>query len=89
MASVLVQHQVKDYAAWKKVFDAAFDLRKSSGELSVQIYRDASDPNKLTIMNRWNSLENAQKFVHSPELMSTMENAGVVGVPNISFLNEA
>jgi heme-degrading monooxygenase HmoA len=89
MASVLVQHQVKDYAAWKKVFDSAFDLRKSSGEVSVQIYHDASDPNKVTIMNKWNSLENAQKFVHSPELMSTMEKAGVVGAPTITFLNEA
>ena len=86
---MLIQHQVKDFAAWKKVFDSALDLRKSSGELSAQIYRDASDPNKLTIMNKWNSLENAQKFAHSPELKAAMEKAGVVGAPNVYFLNEA
>ncbi|HMD90018.1 MAG TPA: antibiotic biosynthesis monooxygenase [Anaerolineaceae bacterium] len=89
MASMLIQHQVKDYAAWKKVFDSVFELRKSGGELSAQIYRDPSDSNKLTIMNKWNSLENAQKFAHSPELKAAMEKAGVVGAPNVSFLNEA
>ena len=89
MASMLIQHQVKDYAAWKKVFDSAIDLRTSNGGLSAQVYRDASDPNKVTTINKWNSLANAQKFAHSPELKAAMEKAGVVGAPNISFLNEA
>ena len=86
---MLIQHQVKDFAAWKKVFDSALEMRKSGGELSAQVYRDASDPNKVTTINKWNSLANAQKFAHSPELKAAMENAGVVGAPNISFLNEA
>ncbi|MGD0005277.1 MAG: antibiotic biosynthesis monooxygenase [Anaerolineaceae bacterium] len=89
MASMLIQHQVKDYAAWKKVFDSAIEMRTSSGELSAQVYRDASDPNKVTTINKWNSLANAQKFAHSPELKAAMEKAGVVGAPNVSFLNEA
>jgi quinol monooxygenase YgiN len=89
MASLLIQHSVKDYAEWKKVFDSAKDLRTSSGELSAQVYRDASDPNKITTINKWNSLANAQKFAHSPELKAAMEKAGVVGAPTVSFLNEA
>ena len=89
MASMLIQHQVKDFAAWKKVFDSAIDLRTSNGELSAQVYRDASDPNSITTINKWDSLENAQKFAHSPELKAAMEKAGVEGPPNIYFLNEA
>ena len=89
MASMLIQHQVKDYAAWKKVFDSAIDLRTSNGGLSAQVYHDVSDPNKVTTINKWNSLANAQKFAHSPELKAAMEKAGVVGAPNVSFLNEA
>jgi quinol monooxygenase YgiN len=64
------------------------DFRKSNGELSAQIFRDANDPNKLTVINKWTSMESAQKFVHSPELKAAMENAGVIGVPEIHFLNE-
>jgi quinol monooxygenase YgiN len=89
MASILIQHTVKDYTEWKKEFDSAKDLRTSSGELSYQIYRDATDTNKLTVMNKWNSMANAQKFAHSPELKAAMEKAGVMGTPTIYFLNEA
>jgi quinol monooxygenase YgiN len=89
MASMLIQHKVKDFATWKKVFDSAAGMRTSSGELSTQIFRDASDPNSLTIINKWDSLENAQKFAHSPELRAAMEKAGVDGPPNVVFLNEA
>jgi len=88
MASMLVQHQVKDFAEWKKVYDSVADLRASNGELSDKIYRDASDPNKLTIIFKWDSLANAQKYANSPELKEAMQNAGVEGPPNIYFLNE-
>jgi quinol monooxygenase YgiN len=89
MASMMVQHHVKGFAEWKKVFDSMAGMRASSGELSDQIFRDASDPNKLTLVFKWNSLENAQKFAHSPELKAAMEKAGVEGPPTVSFLNEA
>ena len=89
MASMLVQHNVKDFAEWKRVYDSVADLRSSNGELSDKIYRDASDPNKLTVMFKWDSLENAQKYSQSPELKAAMEQAGVEGPPNIYFLNKA
>jgi quinol monooxygenase YgiN len=89
MATVLIQHKVKDFAEWKKVFDSAAGMRTSSGELSAQVFRDASDPNSLTVINQWDSLENAQKFVHSPDLKAAMEKAGVAGPPTVFFLNEA
>jgi quinol monooxygenase YgiN len=85
---MLVQHKVKDFAAWKNVYDSVADLRASNGELSDQIYRDASDPNSLTVIFKWDSLANAQKYAQSPELKAAMEKAGVDGPPNIYFLNE-
>ncbi len=89
MASMLIQHKVKNFAEWKKVFDSVAGVRASAGELSSQIFRDSSNPNSLTVINKWNSLENAQKFAHSPELKAAMEKAGVEGPPTVYFLNEA
>lgn len=89
MSSMMVQHTVKDYAEWKKAYDSNAGLRASNGELSDQSFRDANDPKKLTLIFKWNSLANAQKFSQSPELKAAMEKAGVVGPPIISFLNEA
>jgi quinol monooxygenase YgiN len=64
-------------------------MRTSNGELSHQIFRDASNPNKVAAIYKWNSLANAQKFAQSPELKAAMEKAGVEGPPSVSFLNEA
>jgi antibiotic biosynthesis monooxygenase (ABM) superfamily enzyme len=88
MATMLVQHKVKDFAAWKKVFDSVKDLRTSNGETSAALYQQDGDPNSLTLVFGWDSLENAKKYAHSPELKAAMEQAGVVGAPTISFLNE-
>jgi len=89
MATMLVQIKVKDFAEWKKVFESGSDLRTSNGELSHQIYNEASDPNKIIAIYKWNSLANAQKFAQSPELKAAMMEAGVQGPPNVYFLNEA
>jgi antibiotic biosynthesis monooxygenase (ABM) superfamily enzyme len=89
MASMLIQHQVKNYAEWRKVYDSVKALRASNGELSDQLFQDASDPNKLTILFKWNSLSNAQKWAQSPDLRAAMEKAGVLGAPTVTFLNEA
>ena len=89
MATMLVQHKVKNFAEWKKVYDSVAGLRATNGELSDQVFRDASDPNKLTLVFKWDSLPNAQKWAQSPELRAAMEKAGVDGPPSISFMNES
>jgi quinol monooxygenase YgiN len=89
MASMLIQHKVKNFTDWKKVYDSVAGLRASNGELSDQVFRDASDPNKITLIFKWDSLPNAQKWAQSPELKAAMEKAGVDGAPSISFMNES
>lgn len=86
---MLVHHKVEDFTAWKSVYDSVADLRAANGELSDKIYKDASDPNSLTLVFEWDSLDNARKYAQSPELKAAMEKAGVVGPPEIFFLNEA
>jgi quinol monooxygenase YgiN len=86
---MLIQHQVKDFGAWKKMFDSKADLRAANGELSAHIYRSESDPNEITAIFKWDSLANAHKFAQSPELKAAMETSGVEGRPSMSFLNEA
>ena len=76
MASMLVQHHVKDYSAWKKVYDSVAGFRHSSGEVSDQVFHDASDPNKLSLLFKWDSLANAQKFAQSAELKAALNSCG-------------
>lgn len=89
MTTMLVQAQVSDFAKWKAVYDTGIDMRNSKGELSDDIYRDVDNPNNITIVFNWDSLERAKKYAQSPELKEYMQKAGVTGQPNIFFLNKA
>jgi quinol monooxygenase YgiN len=86
---MLVQQQVKDFEVWKKAYDSFTELRTSKGQVSDKIFRDESNPNKITVILHWDSLENAKKYAQSPELKAAMQKAGVEGPPQIHFLNEA
>ena len=89
MSYMLVRYPVKDFDQWKEIFDSAGDGRKAAGELHHVVYRDADDPNTITAMFMWDSIENAQKYSQNPDLKATMEKAGVAGPPSIYFFNEA
>lgn len=86
MVYMMIQHGVNDFDAWKAVFDSKADLRQSAGELSAQILHDMADPNKLTLLFGWDSLENAQAYASNPALKAAMQNAGVSSPPSFQFL---
>lgn len=88
MTHVMIKHKVQDYKEWKVVFDNFAEVRKSSGEKSYRILHPSDNPNDLTLLFEWDNQKNAEKFLASTELKSTMERAGVVEEPNIQFLNE-
>ena len=89
MVSMLVKAKVKDFQAWKKVYDEAAGLRASFGGGADQVYQVTNDPNTYFAIIDWDSQENAQKYAQSPELKEAMEKAGVVGSPAVYFLNKA
>jgi quinol monooxygenase YgiN len=89
MTSILFQQTVKDFAEWKKAYDSMAALRASKGALSDMVFQAADDPNKVTIILNWDSMEKAKSYAESPELKAAMQKAGVQGPPQISYLNAA
>jgi heme-degrading monooxygenase HmoA len=87
MVNVLVIHKVADYDKWKGGFDSVYELRKKSGELDARVYRGVHDQNEVEVMNRWSNMEDAKKFFSSEGIRDAMKNAGVIGKPEIYFLN--
>ena len=88
MAQLFVKHKVKDYSAWKNVFDGFIETRKASGEKKYRIFHPDNDPNSLFAIFEWDNLENAHKFAGSTELKDAMQNAGVIEQPEVYFLEE-
>ena len=65
MDYVLIIHAVKDYAAWKKVFDSAAAMRKEAGERSYRVLRYENDADKVVHFSHWASLAHAKAFFES------------------------
>lgn len=87
MEYVLIIHEVKDYAAWKVIFDQAASIRKAAGEQSYQVLKYEKDANKIVHFSKWASISNAKLFFESSELIKIREQAGVKA-PEFIYLNE-
>jgi quinol monooxygenase YgiN len=88
MIQVLVHHEVADYRSWRSVFDEALDFRHDGGECSCRIFRKAGSPNDLTLLFDWEDMERAKRYMTSEDLRKKMQQAGVIGTPEIQYLAE-
>jgi heme-degrading monooxygenase HmoA len=88
MAYILVQQEVEDYSKWKSVFDENVSFRRENGSKGGSVFRSTDNPEELVILLEWDNLEKAKEFVQSDRLREAMKKAGVVGKPNIRFLDE-
>ena len=77
MEHVLIIHEVEDYGAWKKVFDAAATIRKEAGEQSYQVLKLENNSNKIVHFSKWSSVSNAKAFFESAKLVEIRKQAGV------------
>lgn len=86
MDYVLIIHAVKDYEAWKLIFDAAAAIRKEAGETSYFVLRDENDANKIIHFSQWLSIARAKAFFESPRLVEIRRQAGVEA-PEFNYLH--
>src|ERR1700694_2072014 len=86
MPYLFIRHKVTDYPKWKSAFDKHGDTRQANGSRGGQLFRNANDPNELIILFEWDDLERARQFTQSEDLRQTMQRAGVVGQPDIYYL---
>jgi len=86
-AYTIATHPVKDFDAWKATFDQFEPIRKEAGERSAVVLRHADDPNMVTIINTWDSIEAPQAFFNREELKAGMAEAGVTAPPTMIFAN--
>jgi heme-degrading monooxygenase HmoA len=89
MVTLVVHHRVRDYDAWKPVFDEHESVRRSHGEIEHRVYRDINDPNRVVVHNDFPSEDAALAFTEDPSLREAMERGGVEGEPGISFMERA
>jgi hypothetical protein len=88
MATVFIRHKVRNYARWKKAFDAFAPTRRAGGETSYIIGHVPGKPNNLCLLFQWDTAANAAKFLKSKELKAAMKGAGVAEKPEVVVFEE-
>ena len=87
MPQVLIIHEVADYPAWKRVFEAAAHLRRAAGERTYQVLAYQHNPNRIVHFSAWTSLADARRFFESPALVQLRAEA-CVKAPKFIYLEQ-
>jgi hypothetical protein len=82
---MFARHEVKDFATWKSAYDAFESERKKMGVTGDGVFRADDDPNQVTVYHDFQNMDAAKQFAGSDRLKEIMQNAGVVGAPEIWF----
>ena len=85
MGAMIVRHSVRDYGAWRPVFDAHEAARTAAGLTNGRVFRSAEDPNDLLLLFEMADRRRAEEFAASDDLRTTMQRAGVLGPPEIRY----
>lgn len=88
MPYLIVRHEVEDYDHWKTAFDDHASVREEHGSLGGFVGRAAADPDVVTAVLEWDSLDHARDFADSDTLRDAMRDAGVVGDPDVTLLDD-
>ncbi|RPI25208.1 MAG: cyclase [Actinobacteria bacterium] len=86
MITTAFRHPVTDYAKWKTVYDTFPPT--SGGAKYARVSRSVEDPNMVTVVAGFDTIELAKTFINNPALKAKMSEAGVLGSPRIEINEE-
>jgi hypothetical protein len=82
---MFVRHEVADFGTWRKAYEGFAPMQKKMGVIYKAVYQSTDDPNDVTVIHDFHSLDRAKAFAASAELKAAMEKSGVNGAPQIWY----
>jgi quinol monooxygenase YgiN len=86
LPAIVIDHPVADYDTWRAAYDAFDAQRRDMGIVGHAVNQELGNPNRVVVYHQAEDVETLRAFVESTELRETMERAGVVGEPEIMFV---
>ena len=86
--TVIVSLKVADFDDWKAAFDAHASARSEAG-IEAKAYQNLDDPDNPIAIGTAPSKETFIAFFTKPEMQEIQKKSGVLGPPDITFLEEA
>lgn len=77
MIRMICWNEVKDFVAWKAVFDSHAEAHRAAGLTLEGVWRDIDDPDEVIYIFQVSDLEKARVFVRAPAGIESAHKAGV------------
>lgn len=82
---LMVKHKVKDWDAWKKIFDEHKQTRSDAGLTDRVVAHTVGDNHHVTLVFAVADMAKAKAFMNSKDLADRMKAGGVDGPPSFFF----
>jgi len=90
MIYLFIRQHIADYGRWKEGFDNHLAARQAGGATrKALVLRNVDDPHEIIVVLGWCDLMQARTFVQSVSWQMALQKMGVVGSPEVRFLEAA
>ena len=83
MPTIFLQHRVTDYDTWRPSYDGDMERRNAAGLKEIGVFRRAGDENLVLLVWSAETIEGFKAMLTSEGLKAKMQEAGVVGEPEV------
>ncbi|MES2703411.1 MAG: DUF3764 family protein [Bacteroidota bacterium] len=87
MATVIVNHRVKDFATWKPLYDSDAPMRTQAGFKELAVGERQDDPGMVYLIWEVADTNVVEGMMADPALQARMQEAGVISAPEVVILN--
>jgi hypothetical protein len=88
-ATLVIRHQVDEYAAWRELYDSLDYLRAQHGCTEDRVWRLNDNANDVLETHDFATADQAAGFARDPELVAGMQRGGVSGSARIEIFTDA
>jgi hypothetical protein len=88
MVTAIIQHEVKDFTEWKKVFDQDVPNLVKAGVKLLGVYTSVKNPNDVTMIFEAPNAGIYDVLMSDPNRQEEIKRGGVIGAPSATFLNQ-
>lgn len=83
----IIKHKVRNFAAWKRAYDA-HEPRRAAGLGDGRVLRAIDAPNEVIVILEFDDPRRFKRFAASDALKRAMKEAGVIGRPTIMLCRD-
>ncbi len=85
MALLAIQHQVRDYHAWRIVYDSMSEVLQQWGVTEDSVHQLEGAPNTVLVLHHFATVAQAQGFLTNRELQAAMQHVGMEREPRVEI----